>query len=630
VPSQQIDREVKVWLERLGRRVGVERISLQECGRLSSGFIYLGPGSAPLSERGGSYPWLKQQYLAGKTVAWRRIPTDIPPEASIERAEALRVGAKSLLGIPLPGANFNCSITFVACRQGNLWRRGLVRRLRLAGEILASAIARGHAQQALDANQTSHSALLRAMPDTVYVFGRDGTYLDFCRRDSRATILPPRDLIGQRSADILPRHLANTLNGAFTRAGQTRQRVDLEYDVPRGGVMRHFEAHVVDRDDGAFVCLERDVTEQKKLERHLRNKFDVAFDDAPVGMALVSPEGRWLRANLPLERMLGYSRDELYGLAVQDLIRPQDISPNVREMKRALAGDITRYEGQVRLTHKDGRTFPVLVCSMLVRDPEESPLYFILHLQDLTALENARAEQDRLRVELAYAGRIELSHHLAASLAHQLLQSITAIVTNVEAGQHALELAVPNTATLSEALQDILTCGKNAAAVIEHTTRFLRKEPHRVQRVDLHRLVLEVISWTSNHMLLAQVQHSVALEASAADVLADPLQLKQVILNLIVNATAASQICPPSERILRITTRDVETDIELTVYDRGPAASPQQLQKLSEPYSQGWYPTGMGLYFAAEIIRAHGGRVWAEKNAGAGLTQHCLLPRAHL
>src|SRR5262249_15138632 len=160
-----LEREMRFWLERLARFTGVEQVGLWECGPSGSDFgcdfeyVNRGLEAAGFTQGVDRFPWLHEQYRHERIVAWRNAPEDIPAEADDERAEALRTGVRSMLGIPLgaPGR----SVLVLTSYTGHMaWPRSTIRRLRLVGEILMSAVLRRRTERALQSSEARGRALL--------------------------------------------------------------------------------------------------------------------------------------------------------------------------------------------------------------------------------------------------------------------------------------------------------------------------------------------------------------------------------------------------------------------------------------------------------------------------------------
>jgi PAS domain S-box-containing protein len=634
--DEDVDAEIHIWLRRITRFVHVDRINIWECtpdgSRMQRSFVHCRSGEAPPPCRTvETLPWLIEQYRRGRTVVWRRVPEDIPAEAVAERAAALRAGTRSMLGIPLRFDAGLCIIEFASFRRDLPWPPATIRRLRLVGEIISCSILRKRAALHLHASELRNRALLQALPDAMFICSRDGIYLDYAFRDSVHDALRP-GILGRRIEDVLPAGVAATLRAGLQRAAQTHECVELDYLAPGRSGPRHHEIRIACREDGALVCIERDITERRRDEARLREseeRFRAAFDHSAIGIALVSLNGRWLQVNAALCRILGYDEQTLLALDFQTITHPDDREPNLVFLRRALAGEIDHYEFEKRYIHKDGHTISALLTTALVRDAGGAPLYFVSQIQDMTERLQAQTQIERLRAELAHVGRVNLMGHLTASLAHQLLQPITAILGNAEAGQHIMSSAAPDVADLCAILADIAESARGAAEVIHGVTGMLRKERRPFEPLDLNQLVSHVVDVTRSDFILRNVQLVAHLTATRSAVVGDAIQLQQVVLNLLLNGAEAMSGSALPERLLAVSTLEREHEVELTVCDRGTGVEPAHLHRIFNPF----FTTkadglGMGLHICSEIVRAHGGRLWAENNEGPGLTVRCCIPLA--
>jgi C4-dicarboxylate-specific signal transduction histidine kinase len=180
---------------------------------------------------------------------------------------------------------------------------------------------------------------------------------------------------------------------------------------------------------------------------------------------------------------------------------------------------------------------------------------------------------------------------------------------------------------MEQALLDIeVNCGR-AADVIGNIRGMLRKEPGARRSVRLNELVHQVVGLMRGHLALRSVSLSLRLQEAIPEIVGNPIELQQVVLNLVLNSAEALQGSSGPREIV-IETSDRENQVEVAVRDSGPGVEPTMLRRIFEPF----FTTkpegiGMGLTISADIIRSHGGRIWAELGASGGLIVRCLLPR---
>jgi PAS domain S-box-containing protein len=634
-PTDYLERGVDLWLEKLARFIGIDRISLWECdidgSRMHLRHVYCVPDfpEASTTIATAALPWLIEEFRHGRIASYERIPEDIPAAASAEREYMTQLGVKSALGIPVEAGSTIYVVTFTCIRGHRKWPKNLVRRLHLVAEIFASALGRLRAERSLSASESRTQAILKAFPDLIFVLNRDGVFIESHCGNYTDLLMPPEEFTGRAMEEVLPPEMARLFRAAFERAAETHDVVEVDYLLPVKGDQRHFEARLVRRDDGAMVVVVRNVTERHRAASKLRDseqQFRVAFTHSAIGMALVSLDGRFLQVNGTLCRMLGYSETELLSTKFQSLTVPEDLAMDLAHVRKAIAGGISHFEIEKRYLHKDGRTIWALLTAALVRDTSDKPLYFVSQVHDISERREVQMEIERARLELAHMSRVSLVGQLTASLAHELLQPITAITINAAAG---LQAAEPEAPSETRALfQDIFDSGGRAGKVVKNVMGMLKKDNPPHMRVDLNRLIQEVVHVMRSELLGHHVNLAMNLDAANAEIKGNPVELQQVLLNLMLNATEAMGSIPVIERKLVITTAVRSDTVELNVQDSGVGAPPEVMKRMFDPFvttkARG---VGVGLSICAQIVSAHKGKLLAENNSDRGMTFRCILPR---
>jgi two-component system sensor kinase FixL len=217
---------------------------------------------------------------------------------------------------------------------------------------------------------------------------------------------------------------------------------------------------------------------------------------------------------------------------------------------------------------------------------------------------------------------------LTASIAHELSQPLTAILSNVQAAQHLLENPDLDLKEIREILDDILSDDQRAGNIIRGLRNLLKKREMKFGQLDINDLVVAVIRLIHSDALIKSVSINTQLAADLPALCGDRIQLQQVLLNLALNALDAMKNLPISERVLTIATSRLDDDmVEVAVRDSGTGIPPDQLEKIFEPFvtnkSQG---LGMGLAISHSIIEMHKGRIWVTNNHGRGATFRFVLP----
>jgi signal transduction histidine kinase/ABC-type uncharacterized transport system substrate-binding protein len=237
-------------------------------------------------------------------------------------------------------------------------------------------------------------------------------------------------------------------------------------------------------------------------------------------------------------------------------------------------------------------------------------------------------EAQRLRRDLAHVGRVSTLGELTASLAHELNQPLTAILSNAQAAQRILEARTGNLEEMSAILKDIVEDDKRAAAVIHRLRGLLKKGDLELSSLDLNELVGEVARLVSSDMIVRDVVLRLELTPGLPPVWGDRVQLQQVVLNLILNGLDALQESRTGDRALVLRTdRDGPAAVRVAVRDSGIGIDETDLDHIFHAF----YTTkpdglGMGLAIARSIVEAHGGRLEAQNNADGGASFSFTLP----
>jgi two-component system sensor kinase FixL len=255
---------------------------------------------------------------------------------------------------------------------------------------------------------------------------------------------------------------------------------------------------------------------------------------------------------------------------------------------------------------------------------------FFVVVFDVSREVAAREADLRHRAELAHVSRVATLGELAASIAHELNQPLSAIVANAQAGRRLLDRVPPDVDEVGHALDDITEAGRRAGDVIASMRALLQRGEVRDERVDLPALARDVTDLLHSEA----IGRSVALRTEGpaggvSDVLGDPIQLKQVLLNLVMNAVEAASHGAGGERSVVIEILQRGPEVEVAVRDSGPGLPSDDPDRLFAPFvSLRRDGLGMGLAIARSIVEAHGGRIWAENGDDGGAVFRVRLPGA--
>jgi C4-dicarboxylate-specific signal transduction histidine kinase len=217
----------------------------------------------------------------------------------------------------------------------------------------------------------------------------------------------------------------------------------------------------------------------------------------------------------------------------------------------------------------------------------------------------------------------------ATSIAHEVNQPLSAVLTNADACLRWLAGTPPNIGKARESVLRVARDGKWACEVIKRTRALSRNTGTEKQRLDMNEAIEEVLALAQGEMRVKQVALRTELATQLPPVLGDRVQLQQVVLNLIMNGIEAMSLVDDRRRELLIRTREGEDDqVGVTVQDSGTGLDPKTMEQIFDSfYSTKREGMGMGLSISRSIVQNHGGRLWATTNEGPGATFQFTLSK---
>jgi C4-dicarboxylate-specific signal transduction histidine kinase len=247
---------------------------------------------------------------------------------------------------------------------------------------------------------------------------------------------------------------------------------------------------------------------------------------------------------------------------------------------------------------------------------------------DVTERKRAEENLHAAQAELAHMSRVTTMGELAASIAHEVNQPLTAIVTNGNACVRWLTRDTPNLEEAQQALARIIKEANRASQVINRIRTFVKRSPPEKALVDINGLVRETIALVGGELMRNQVLLQTEFAPDISPVLCDRIQLQQVILNLLMNAIEATTARSDGPREILLTSqKQGPAEIVVAIRDSGAGIDAATLDRVFDPF----FTTkpggmGMGLSISRSLIEAHGGRLWAIPNERGGATFQFSLP----
>lgn len=341
--------------------------------------------------------------------------------------------------------------------------------------------------------------------------------------------------------------------------------------------------------------------------------------DIPSDIVWVSDQGR------ALLELNGAVQTDLRGF-LSSLV-PEDRKSVQVALDQALSSG-TDYQCEFRVRQADGDIRWISSRGRAEFSEDRAPLLMRGVCFDVTQRRHADREQARQRRELTHLSRVAMMGELSGSLAHELNQPLTAILSNAQAAQEFFAQDATDLDEVRGILQDIVDEARRAREVIRRLRQLFRKESSEHGPLDVNEVILEVLKLMNGDLINHGVVVRTELAADLPAVIGDRVQLQQVCINLLSNAVDAMAMNNLSDRLITVASRPAaDRSVEICFSDCGCGIPHNQLEQVFEPFHT-TKPSGMGLGLAvcSTILSAHAGKIWARNKPDRGASLHVLLP----
>jgi PAS domain S-box-containing protein len=506
-----------------------------------------------------------------------------------------------------------------------------------------------HEQKELRRSEAHKAAILDSSPDCVVAMDHEGCITEFNPAAERTFGHPRSDVLGRPLADvIIPPSLRERHRAGFARYLATGDSIVLgrrlemtalcagEREIP----VEITITRISQEGPSAFTGHLRDITERKKSEEALRaahaqvlrseERWRSVFENSAVGVALTDLNGRFIATNPVYQKMLGYTEQELQALTFLDITHEQDLDPHATLIAELLAGERQEFQIEKQYRRKDGTAVWVRNNVSIVPGTERVPRFLMALSEDITQHKLSDAALAKARSELTNGARITSLGVLTAAIAHEVNQPLSGIITNASTCLRMLSADPPNTEGALETVRRTIRDGNRASDVITRLRTLYNKKEPSPESMDLNEAAREVAALSLSEFQRSSVLLRYELADDLPPLVADRIQLQQVILNLLRNGVDEMITINDRPRELLIKTdRDGENQVRLSVKDTGVGLKPQAAEKMFEAfYTTKTDGMGIGLSISRSIIEAHQGRLWAAPNDGPGSTFSFAIPYA--
>jgi len=431
---------------------------------------------------------------------------------------------------------------------------------------------------------------------------------------------------------VMPLALALPSTGQLERANKLlgqeitqRQRAEAALREANAELERRVAARTAD--------LQEEVVRRRDTEATLRaseERWRSMFEASAVGITLMDQQNHFAAANEAFQKMVGYTEQELLSLGPVDITHEDDRQATREMIQDVQSGKRQDYQAEKRYRRKDGKVIWVRVSTARALDPN-SPLPGIPTLvEDITERKRAEMAWHDAREALSRATRLTVMGELSASIAHEINQPLSAIITNGRACERFLDFSPPDLDEVKDAVGEIVRDGKRASEVLSRIRAMSRNSAPERGSVDVNLAIAEVLALTRDELHRHRISVMTELHSNLPVTMADRVQLQQVVLNLVMNGIDAMRAVTDRPRNLTVRSQlSDQGNIVVNVADSGVGLDPRNRDRIFDSFFT-TKPEGMGMGLAISntIIQAHHGQLWAESGTPFGAVFGFTLPLA--
>ena len=642
--ADQADGQIEDAQRRLCEFLGFDRSMLwQSSGEdpaaaMRLTHVYQSSGVPPQKGLEGRtlFPWTSHRVLRGETVLVSKME-DLPPEAARDRDTWRHYGTKSTLLVPLSagGGTIIGSLSFAQVREERDWPEMVVKYLQLIAQVFANALSRKRADEALRKSEERLS--LAADAAEIGLWSRDLTTNHLWNSESSFRLLGVDKnvkLTDEFFFSLVHPEDRERLRHIMTKAVASRRDARIEYRIVRpDGTVRWLMTrarpyYASSGEPERLTGVSMDITGRKLMEERLEKaaeEWQDTFDSVQEQVMILDTDFRVIRVNAKALSFLGLPLEDVLGKQCFTLMhatnKPADLCPLARMMKTG------NHEERELYDERTNSWFQVSVAPIF---DDQGQITRLVHtIRDLTQHKKAEAEAFNARRELLRTERLLRMGELTASLAHELNQPLTSILSNARAALRFLQAGRLETDQLREILEDIAHADKRAGDIIRSLRSMIKPEEGEQELISINDILTEASTLFHSEAIIRNVRVETDFADPMPRVMINKIQILQVVINLMMNAAESMLNVSEGGKIVLHTMATDGGAVQVAVSDFGPGVEEEDLGRLFEPFfTTKRSGLGMGLSLSRSIIEAHGGHIWVENNRDKGATFYFDLPAA--
>ena len=529
----------------------------------------------------------------------------------------------------------------------SVWVRDVVAVERVHGApvvirgFLIDITARKRAEATARAGEARLRQLIEQAPDAIVAVRTEGQIAFVNRQAERMFGYERGELVGTAFEHLVPGQLdVDRLTWGHGDPRVLQEGRPGDDESPSTGVCRdgrtfpvEISLGLLETDEGRVVVRTiRDISERVIADTALRQSEERFRIAATLGADIIAEvdiktgDVEWFGQ---VDEALGYERGEFPrtfdGWVGQ--LHPEDREHVMTEVEREVVELRRGLSAECRIRAKDGsyRHWTVRVAPRL--EGHERATRFVVVCSDVTEQITARAEALQHRDTLAHVARVSSLGELTGTLAHELNQPLAAMLSDAQAALRLLDRDPPDVPHIRVVLHDIVADDRRASAIIQRLRDMMRRDTAAREPIDLCQVVREVQEIMRSGLVMHGIRVVPDFAGDLPAVVADRIQIQQVIVNLVTNAMQAMDGLTDARLTLEVRSRDAGWQV-VSVTDTGPGIDASALDTMFQPFTSSRSGgLGMGLSISRSIIESHGGRIWAENRPDGGATVSFGLPQ---
>jgi PAS domain S-box-containing protein len=378
---------------------------------------------------------------------------------------------------------------------------------------------------------------------------------------------------------------------------------------------------------GRMIVFLRDITERKRAEEALRESRETlrkTFESVTDGISVIDLNGVIAETNQRAVEIHGFSsKNELLGKSAFELIAPRDREKIVKNMQKAIKQGTIR-DVEYNLLRADGSEFPGELSTSVLKDASGNTVAHVTIARDITQRKRMEEERRQLEQKAQITSRLASVGEMSAGIAHEINNPLTGVIGYAQ-------LLVDREDVPRDIRRDLAAINEGAqrvAGIVSRLLAFSRQTKPERRLVDINELIEGTLALRDYHLRVNNIKVVTRLASDLPETVADPGQLQQVFLNLIVNAETEMKLAHDKGK-LTVTTEKSDNTIKICFKDNGPGIKPQLMNRIFDPFfttrevGQG---TGLGLSLSYGVVAEHKGKIYAESKPGKGATFVVELP----